>query len=338
MAAAADARGRHRPMLPPWGVRSGRPVIYFVTPDYNTPAGGIRVIYRHVDILNEAGLDAAVLHQREGFRCNWFENSTRVEYVTSTTLDPRDLVVVSELDVDRLIGSEPMPRHIVFNQNAFLTWSRDPDGVSAHYRGCPDLIGILTVSSQNVELLRYAFPGRPIGRIHVSVDPHVFFAGSSGCRPKRITYMPRRGAADAVRVLSMLRTRGLLSGWELKALDGLSQNAIAEELRMSRVFLAFTEREGFGLPAAEAMACGNYVIGNHGFGGAEFFRPEFSTAVEVGDALAFAEAVEQTLEEEDRHEGYCAARGALASAFINREYGPSREYEDVVQYYSGALA
>ena len=47
------------------------------------------------------------------------------------------------------------------------------------------------------------------------------------------------------------------------------------------------------MPAAEAMACGSYVIGNHGQGGREFFLPEFSTAIEAGDTLAFARAVEE---------------------------------------------
>ena len=54
------------------------PTVYFCAPDWNVPAGGIRVFYRHVDILNEAGIPAAVLHRRAGFRCTWFENHTRV--------------------------------------------------------------------------------------------------------------------------------------------------------------------------------------------------------------------------------------------------------------------
>jgi hypothetical protein len=40
------------------------PSVYFGAPDWNVPAGGIRVVYRHVDILNEAGTPAAVLHRR----------------------------------------------------------------------------------------------------------------------------------------------------------------------------------------------------------------------------------------------------------------------------------
>ena len=54
------------------------PTVYFCLPDYDVPSGGFRVVYRHVDILNEAGIPAAVLHCRAGFRCTWFENQTRV--------------------------------------------------------------------------------------------------------------------------------------------------------------------------------------------------------------------------------------------------------------------
>ena len=45
---------------------SPRPTVYFVTPDFSEPSGGIRVMYRHTDILNSAGNKAFVLHQRRG--------------------------------------------------------------------------------------------------------------------------------------------------------------------------------------------------------------------------------------------------------------------------------
>ena len=54
--------------------------IYFGCPDKDYPVGGIRAIYRHVDILNRNGLEAFVLHRLALFRCTWFENETRVAY------------------------------------------------------------------------------------------------------------------------------------------------------------------------------------------------------------------------------------------------------------------
>src|SRR5437588_250909 len=54
--------------------------IYYGCPDKNYPVGGIRVNYRHVDVLNRNGFDAFVLHHYFPFRCTWFENDTRVAH------------------------------------------------------------------------------------------------------------------------------------------------------------------------------------------------------------------------------------------------------------------
>src|SRR6476469_3158805 len=108
MGRARELRARQRrwersriviPTTPQW---ASRPSVYFLTPDFDEPSGGIRVIYRHVDILNAAGIPAAVLHQRKGFRCRWFENDTRVTSVAESAVSPSDLLVVGELDVDLL--------------------------------------------------------------------------------------------------------------------------------------------------------------------------------------------------------------------------------------------
>ena len=36
--------------------------IYFFCPDIPHPMGGVRMLYRHVDILNANGCDASIVH------------------------------------------------------------------------------------------------------------------------------------------------------------------------------------------------------------------------------------------------------------------------------------
>ena len=55
--------------------------IYVPCPDSDRPVGGIKVIYRYVDLLNELGFSAYVLHQIPEFRVTWFSNSTPVAYI-----------------------------------------------------------------------------------------------------------------------------------------------------------------------------------------------------------------------------------------------------------------
>jgi len=314
----------------------GAPSVYFLTPDYDRPAGGVRVIYRHVDILNTAGIRAAVVHQRAGFRCSWFRNQTPVVDVGRCTLGKNDLLVLSEVDGDLFARLPSGARHVIFNQNAHLTWTRGEEAMTSHLVGNPDLAGIVTVSAHNAAMLGFAFPWLEVRRLHLSLDRELFYDDNS-VRARTITYMPRRGSDDARQVLEMCRNRGALDGWAVVPLDGLSHEEVAAQLRLSRIFLAFTYQEGFGLPAAEAMASGNYVIGYHGYGGREFFQPRFSTPISNGDVLDFAERLEALLKLDDVGFEPYRLKASKAAQFIRTTYSAEREAEDVLRIYRGFL-
>lgn len=313
------------------------PTVYFCTPDWDVPAGGVRVFYRHVDILNEAGISAVVLHRRAGFRCTWFENHTRVMGSRDTVIGPEDLVVVSELAVSLLRNLPARNRFVVFNQGPHLTWDqRVSEEDVDFYMNNPGLAAMLVVSSHSLEMMRYAAPSANVVRLHNSVDPSKFFPGPPRPKPV-ISYMPRRGAEEAHQVLAILRGRGVTRGWEIRPLEGLTQKQVADQLRSTTIFLSLAYQEGFGLPAAEAMACGAYVVGFHGFGGREYFRTEFSHPVEPGDVVGMARAVEEVIGREAHERGWCQSRGAAAAQFIAREYSPDRERRDVIEAYSALV-
>lgn len=201
----------------------------------------------------------------------------------------------------------------------------------------PVRAGVITVSHHNRCMLLDAFPRASVERVRLSIEPNQF-EPSNDERPLRIAYMPRRGREEARQLLDLLAGHRLLQRWEVMALDGLSHHQIAERLRATRIFLAFTHQEGFGLPAAEAMACGAYVIGNHGYGGSEFFRPEFCAPVANGDIRGFQRALVHALGAECANPQWCRARGMRASAFIHQTYSPQNERADVMAVYSRLLA
>jgi glycosyltransferase involved in cell wall biosynthesis len=328
----AGHRLRHPlPEISTVDVQDHTPTVYFCTPDINYPTGGIRVVYRHADLLNEAGIPASVVHARSNFRCTWFENRTQVMSSREARIGPHDLIVVSEVGASVLRRLPAGFRFIVFNQNSHLTWSF-PEARAEHYLRNPDLVALLTVSEHGREMLEYAAPGVPVRRVHNSIDPQVFSPGDAR-RPRRIAYMPRRGREEARQVFGLLRGRGALDGWEVTALEGLSEREVGEQLKSTSIFFNFTYLEGFGLPAAEAMACGAYVIGFHGFGGREFLSPEFSSPVEPGDVVAFAREFERVAAREAVEPGWCRQRGRAAATFIAQHYSPAREREDVIGIY-----
>ena len=45
--------------------------IFYFCPDFPQPSGGTRTLYRHVHRLCEAGIDAAIVHQRRNFVLQW---------------------------------------------------------------------------------------------------------------------------------------------------------------------------------------------------------------------------------------------------------------------------
>jgi hypothetical protein len=336
MAASMERTRRQRLLISVTNSICTPPTIYFLAPDYNVPSGGVRTLYRHVDILNSFGIRAFILHQSRNFRCTWFEHQTRVADLRSVKISPSDLLVVTELDTD-LLGRLPAgTRHVILNQGIHLTWTRACENLPWHYGAHPDLAGVVTVSDHSAEMLRYAFDPPYLRRIHLAIDPRLFYPGQD-VRARRIAYMPRRGGRDARPVLEMLRDRGILQNWELVPIDGLKPAEVGNILRTTSIFLSFADQEGFGLPAAEAMACANYVCGYHGFGGREFFRSEFSAPVSSGDILEFARTVEGIIARDRLNPAWCRERGNKAAAFIAMEYSPERERDDVIQTYTEFL-
>ena len=339
-AAAARWRGPHQ--VPPMRVDRTRttapPTVWMVCPDWDKPAGGIRVQYRAVDSLNDAGIAAAIVHKRAGFACTWFSHSTRIVPSGHVVVRERDVIVVPELYGPSILGLPTGVRQVIFNQNAYLTLDALATGPAAAgpYVDNPDLAAVVVVSDDSAAVLAHAFPGTPIRRIHLGIDPAIYHPPAETA-PRRIAYMPRRRAAAAAQVLRLLELRGVLDRWELVAIDDRSDVEVAALLRSSRIFLSFSEREGFGLPPCEALACGCLVVGFDGFAGREFFRPPFAESVEDGDVVAFARAVESLARRFDDDPAAMSAASQAGARFILGRYSRATERQDLVDVFGPLL-
>lgn len=315
---------------------SAAPSVWVITPDWNRASGGVRKLYRAVDVLNAAGVPAAVVHQRPGFSCTWFEHETRIVPAPRVTVGPRDVIVVPEIYWPSIRRLPSGIRQVIYNQNAYLTLEALAEGgraAAAPYVDNPDLAAIAVVSDENAELLRYAFPGVPVQRIRHGLDPALLHPPAQP-PGRRIAYMPRRRADEARQVIELLRLRGVLEGWEVISIERRSEAEVAELLRGSRIFLSFSEREGFGLPPCEALACGCLVVGFDGFAGREFFRPPFATAVANGDVAAFARAAEALVHWTEEDPAAAHAVAADGARFVREHYSPEAERHDLVEVFA----
>src|SRR6185312_15023609 len=111
----SDLRWRKPPRLHV-GPAAGDPAVYYLSPMETKPSGGVKVIYQHVDALQDLGIRAAVLHAKDGFRCDWFENQTPV--VSAATVNPKanDTLAAPECYGPTLHLFPPEIRKVVFNQ------------------------------------------------------------------------------------------------------------------------------------------------------------------------------------------------------------------------------
>jgi hypothetical protein len=306
--------------------------VYYLCPDTNKPHGGIRSIYQHVDVLNSLGVAAFVAHHSQGFVCDWFEHQTRVVAEDEVTLTPADIIVVPEIYVQHIRKIPAGPRLVVFSQGAYLSFGAGQSVSSWKY--CLDdrkLEALMVVSRDSEEYMRYAFPGVNVVRVRNFVDGQIFHPAER-LPGRKIAVMPGRGRNLCTHVLSLLTMRGSLDGWEVADIDGLPQREVAEILRSAAIFLSFSEREGFGMPPAEAMACGCYVVGFTGLGGREFFYPGLCVPVEEGNVLALANMTEQAMSNFNMDASNIRKVALRASTIIRNEYSLEKQTRDIVSF------
>jgi hypothetical protein len=340
--------------------------VYYLCPEHKHPVGGVRVIYRHVDILNENGIPAYVVHKTKGFRVSWFENDTPVVYWKDTpasrlqakvkrrigsgvvemrisgndakTIGGDDILVIPEMygpDVADAYGRGI--KKVILNQNVYLTfkgYSWQKERLITPYNH-PDVIATLVNSVDGEEYLRHVFPDLPLYPFRLSIDPELFYY--CGEKKKQICFSRIKNQPDALQVLSIVKFRGALKDFDVVPFINVPQSEVARICRESMIFLSFGYPEGFGLPAAEAMACGCVVVGFHGGGGKEFFKPEFSYPIEQGDIIGFARTVEEVIEAARANETSIFEKGRAAAAFIRNAYSPEREEKEVLDAWHAIL-
>lgn len=325
--------------------------IYYLCPDTDKSRGGVKVIYEHVGILNDTGFSAYVLHKNKGFRCSWFENSTALAYLKKTAFHENDFIVIPEL-----YGKYFVPDHkktskskifwtvfkspskkIIFNQHSYMTFkghSLTPNQIRTVY-GEQSIMAAMVVSEDNKRYLNYVFPKLKIFRVHNSIDTELFKYTLD--KKKQICFIPQKNHDEFVQLINILNQRKLLNDWQLVPIENKSRQEVAAILRESMLFINLVYQEGFGLPSAEAMASGCTVIGYHGMGGKEFFRPEFCYPVSTGDIVKVAKTVEEIIEIANSNPSHLKDMALKASEFIRQNYSPEIQKKDVLEFWNTIL-
>lgn len=277
--------------------------IIFISHSNDHKSGGDKVIYRQSELINKLnlnGISSDILHPENlSFQHNWFEH--KATFKRNLRFDPKnDFVVIPEIwalphaKMFRDIGV----KYAIYVQNGYLTnvpvsIGHTLEDLNIAYMNASL---ILSISEDTTECIKLAFPEleTEIIRINLSINAANF---NANCRKENIiTYMPRKLANHSKLVLFFLK--GLLpKQWKIKAIDGLSEKKVIDIFNHSKIFLSFSEFEGFGLPPVEAAFSGNYVIGYTGEGAKEYWKLPIFSEVYCGDIRDFVEKILKKVQE-----------------------------------------
>lgn len=292
-----------------------------MAPDLAAPSGGIKVMYRLVEHLTALGHDARVWHGTPNFSFDSWQSCAPVDTGLQMRFDPGDVLVMSEVGRWNFLA-EGNPIVVlcqgvdfVFASSEFLT---DEPG---DYPAWPDATAAIATSEAVHAFLTAACPnGFPVHPVPLDIED--YFVPLE--KRRQIALMPRRRREDLLTTVHLLRRSGQLDGWEVVLIDNMSQAEVARALGSAAIFLFGGEREGFGLPGAEAMAAGCYVVGFTGDGAKEYMLPAHSAPIAESDCV---EAARRTLEamrwfDEDRAHFDDLTRAA--AQFIATRYNRDR--------------
>ena len=296
-------------------------VIRFMAPDLAAPSGGIKVIYRYVEHLRALGHDARVWHGTPGFAYDSWGSTAPVDTGNRLEFAAGDVLVMPETGGSKWsFLSEGHPVVIlcqgmdfIFSNSDFL---RDEPGA---YPGWPQATAALAVSDAiHTFLQRACDPGFPLHIVPVQIED--WFQPRD--KERRIALMPRRRREDLLGAVQLLRRSGRLGEWEIVLIDGMTQDEVAHELGRSAIFLFGAEREGVGLPGAEAMASGCYVVGFTGDGAKEYMLPEHSSVIADSDVVGMCDRTLEAMDWFDHAPEEFDRRSSLGRAWVRSRHNP----------------
>jgi len=339
-------------------------MIYFLCPDLPYPTGGAKQIHLQATYLQEAGHDVTILYTGSQRPRIWFPTTApcrlappwlgnknsyrqsifwlrqaffkRWNYPLHLKLSPlsilptnRDLLIVPEIYAAQLGELPPKIPKVILNQNCFLTFhglNAAPaigSGCLLHSYMASGVIGHLANSPYVEAYLRWSFPGLAIRTLELGVVSPASVPKLDQ-RDPIIVFFPRKSVDILQQLFGILRNRGALIGWRLKALEGLSESAVAHEFRQARLYVASSLQEGLGLPPLEAMANGCAVVGFPAWGGDAFVTEAVSRPVRTGDVLSLAVAVEESLIQLMADPSAWQAKVDRARDMVKQHYDPTR--------------
>jgi len=263
----------------------------------NSPRGGIKISYKHCELLNTLGFNARPL-LLGNFKIKWFEYTVKPVSITKIGygLNKEDIIICPEM-----IPYEGLKfrnaRKIMFIQSwigatSNRKWLRKNNINKSYYE--LGYHNIITSGQYITDFLYKTGKGKAV-TITNGIDHSKFIDKPELKRENSILYLSRKNPNDARQIIKKVKKKIPWANF-VKA-NNLCESKMIKEYQKADIFLATGYPEGFALPPLEAMACGCVVIGFTGRGADEYMIDgETAMVAKDGDTDTAAEKLIELLQ------------------------------------------
>lgn len=274
-------------------------LVYFC-PAISWPLGGVKVITQHSQLINSeklSGFSSEIFFPDDpDFHLDWFKNNAKIKREPKFNRE-QDIIIIPEIWALKYgsILIDNKINYAIFVQNGYYIFNEI-------YKGhLPSLLElkriynsasfILSVSDDTSACIQEAFeiPKESIYKVKPTINCSIF-RPKKGKKKNIISYMPRKLSLHADWIINQLTINPQMN-WEVLPIDGADEETVAKALSTSKIFLSFSDREGFSMPPLEASLCGNSVIGYTGEGAKEYWNTTLFKEVESGNLQVFLQTV-----------------------------------------------
>ena len=241
---------------------------FYYYPTWDRPSGGNKQLRLQAALLRQFGIETFLLRDEA-----YFQNPARFDddqlysvpipvasapfERSQSLLHADDVLILPEVLLDRSLKrcTGWKVRIAVNNQNGFYAVQHGPTR-----RDCRRIEFAIANAPFVADLCRRTYG---LSRSNIFLIPYWIdrppFTRPTDPPPLAIGYMPRKLADMNRSVREAVAARHPDVPWV--EIDGLPEVEVARRLQNCRIFFSAQDREGFGMPAIEAMACGTLVCG-----------------------------------------------------------------------------
>lgn len=285
---------------------------YFFVPDFPKPSGGVKVIYDQVQLMNQNGFKAVVVHQKPGFKAPWLDQHyaknedgsyTHIPVVfleeQNLALKLEDFFFIPEgfpQLMENLAQQKAPCKKVVFCQNWYYIMNALQPGVTWDQLGIYDVL----VNCQTVgNYTQLMMPAMRIKGITSAINGDMFKV-SDPIKDKKpfVAFQPSRdGGMKASNVIKTFYAMHPHFRWiQFKELSGMAYADYADALKEAQFYVHFDEYCGWGTAPLEAFNAGCYVAAWDGVGTADYLSSENCWLVANGDIMRLALAIGNMIE------------------------------------------